>query len=273
MQAAAGKPLIRVRPYEAKDGPSVRAFWSRGFQELTWDLTRTLGPVGGPGGSTRMPRPALALLAAAGGARLALTLARREAPGKAAAALAIGIGGLAALHWVTHNAITQNCAEACSVGDMSDIAAHWQVEGDSAFFVAELISDGTVVGSVAVRRGGLADHDAPPGSPLTEPRSCSVWKVSTAPQARGLGVARLLMAEAENWAAGGPRRARAHRVVLMTASPGAKMFYAKLGYELQEGSALGTQFSVWSKPLPLPLEDTRTASPKLGGPRLSSSSS
>ena len=221
-----------------------------------------------------MPRPALALLAAAGGARLALALARREAPGRAAAAaLTIGLGGLAALHWATHNAITQNCLEACISGDMADIAAHWQVEGDSAFFVAELVSDGSVVGSVAVKRGGLADADAPPGDPLTEPRSCSIWKVSTAPHARGLGVARLLMAEAERWAAGGPRRARAHRMVLMTASPGAKIFYAKLGYELQEGSALGTQFSVWSKPLPQPLEDSRTASPRLGGPRLSSSSS
>jgi hypothetical protein len=36
---------VRVRPYETRDGPAVRAFWRAGFIELAADLTRTLGPV------------------------------------------------------------------------------------------------------------------------------------------------------------------------------------------------------------------------------------
>ena len=215
--------------------------------EMAWDMTRTLGPVGPPQSSSKVLRPALAALAAAGGARLALSLARREAPGRVTvAALGLGLGGIAALHVATRALIAAMCDEACTTGDMSDIATHWQVAGESAFFVAEL--DGTVVGSVAVRRGGLdEDESAPPGSrPLKQPECCSVWKVSTSAAARGAGVARLLMAEAERWAI---EQARAELMVLMTASPGAKLFYAKLGYALQDGSTRGTQFSVWSKPL------------------------
>ena len=215
--------------------------------EMAWDMTRTLGPVGPPQSSSKVLRPALAALAAAGGARLALSLARREAPGRVTvAALGLGLGGIAALHVATRALIAAMCDEACTTGDMSDIATHWQVAGESAFFVAEL--DGTVVGSVAVRRGGLdEDESAPPGSrPLKHPECCSVWKVSTSAAARGAGVARLLMAEAERWAIS---EAHAERMVLMTASPGAKLFYAKLGYALQDGSTRGTQFSVWTKPL------------------------
>ena len=248
MQVAASAPRVRVRAYEPRDGPAVRAFWRAGFMEMAWDMTRTLGPVGPPQSSSKVLRPALAAVAAVGGARLALSLARREAPGRATlAALGLGLGGIAALHVATRALINAMCDEATTTGDMGDISAHWQVAGESAFFVAEL-ADGTVVGSVAVRRGGLQeDESALPGTrPLKEPRSCSVWKVSTSAAARGAGVARLLMAEAERWASA---EARAERMVLMTASPGAKVFYAKLGYALQNGSTRGTQFSVWTKPL------------------------
>lgn len=137
------------------------------------------------------------------------------------------------------------CDDACARGDMADIAAHWQVAGQSAFFVAEL-TDGEVVGCVGVRRGGLNDEATAAGGTLAEPRSVSVWKVSTHERARGLGVARRLMAAAEVWAA---EEARAERVVLMTASSGAKAFYARLGYALVEGSTRGTELSVWIKEL------------------------
>lgn len=53
-----------------------------------------------------------------------------------------------------------------------------------------------------------------------------VWKVSTAKQARGKGVARVLMEAAERWAAD---TAGAKRMVLVTASPGAKLFYRTIG--------------------------------------------
>jgi hypothetical protein len=42
------RALVRVRPYEPRDGPAVRAFWRAGFLEMVWDVTRTLGPLGGP---------------------------------------------------------------------------------------------------------------------------------------------------------------------------------------------------------------------------------
>ena len=51
---------VRVRPYEPRDGPAVRAFWRRGFQEMAWDFTRTLGPVlaGGPHNTYRVRQEA-----------------------------------------------------------------------------------------------------------------------------------------------------------------------------------------------------------------------
>jgi hypothetical protein len=46
--SASASLRVRVRPYEPRDGPAVRAFWRAGFLEMAWDVTRTLGPLGGP---------------------------------------------------------------------------------------------------------------------------------------------------------------------------------------------------------------------------------
>lgn len=70
----------------------------------------------------------------------------------------------------------------------------------------------------------LASHLTVPTALLWQ-----VWKVSTAKQARGKGVAALLMEAAERWAAD---VAGAKRMVLVTASPGAKTFYRKIGCAL-----------------------------------------
>ena len=147
------------------------------------------------------------------------------------------------MHLLTHRVVLAMCTESCNVGDMNDIAAHWQVEGQSAFFVVE--DDlGAVVGSAAVKLGGLPLPTAKPSddSPLVS----TVWKVSTLQSARGGGVARLLMLATEEWA----REAGAAEMHLMTASSGAKRFYERIGYTLSGGSKRGTQFSTWRKVLP-----------------------
>ncbi len=189
------------------------------------------------------------MLAALGGARGALALARREPAATlrtAAAAMAAGVCGLAALHAATHFAIARMCDAACATGDMADVAAHWQLPGVAAFFVAEDVATGAVVGSVAVRRGGLEDAErARSDAPLLQPDACSVWKVSTLASARGTGVARALMRAAEAWACD----AGAKRIVLMTGSSGAKRFYQRAKYTLTDGSLRGTEPSVWSKTL------------------------
>jgi len=243
--AAASAGALFTRPFRPDDAPAVRAFWAAGFMELVDDLTYTLGPVGGPDASAAWPRPALALLAAAGAARAALAAARKEGGARVlafAAAAAAGAGGLAALHFVTRRMVARMCAQECETGDMADIAARWQVPGERAFFVAE-DGAGRVIGSAAVRRGGLREGD---GRGKDEGRVCSVWKVSTLRSARGGGVARLLMQAVEEWAAS----VGAAEVQLMTASSGAKRFYERIGYGLAAGSKQGTQFSVWRKALP-----------------------
>jgi GNAT superfamily N-acetyltransferase len=195
------------------------------------------------------PRPALAALAALGGARAALALARAEprATLTAAAALALsGLAGLAALHALTHLLIGRMCDEECTSGNMADIPSHWQVPGCSAFFVAEDAHSGDVIASVAVRRGGLRDEAGGTGGALSEPEVCSVWKVSTRKDARGCGAARAVMAAAEAWARD---VANAQRMVLVTGSPGAKRFYARTGYALTGGALRGTEASFWCKAL------------------------
>lgn len=109
-------------------------------------------------------------------------------------------------------------------------------------------------------------------------RSPQVWKVSTSRAARGKGVAAKLMEAAERWAAD---TAGAKRMVLVTASPGAKLFYRRIGcvvepdrtsdlesfsasiiqasrfdfmvlfprYKLVGGSMRGTDISFWEKTL------------------------
>ena len=249
MSSLAAKPPVTVRLFRPADAHAVRIFWAAGFLELPLEMTQTLGPVlpSGPGGPVfRAPRPLLFAAASVGAVRCALSLTTGERPGRGALlALLLGAGGLAALQASTALVIRQMVDEECAAGDMADIAASWQCVGRQ-FFVAEV--NGLVVGSVAVRLGGVLDtpspqSDAPAGSEVL----ASVWKVSTNKAHRGLGVAYELMAAAEQWASD----AGASKMVLVTGSRGAKLFYARIGYELTSppGSRRGTEISYWAKPL------------------------
>lgn len=128
---------------------------------------------------------------------------------------------------------------------MSDIPLHWLQPGDACFWVAEDAETGAVLGTAATRRGGPLDQHTPLAE-LKDRATFSVYKVSTAREARGRGVARQLMLAVEAFAAanGGAR------VTLITGAVGAKAFYARCGYQLTAGGARGTSISEWTKELP-----------------------
>lgn len=253
MSPARAKVAFTVRRFETGDAPAVCRIWKAGFLDMVSDLTYHLGAVGSPEWSVTWPRPVLALAVAAGTARGVVALLRRESSPRARNALAVaglGVTGLAALHFVTYRAIRSLCDHDIQAGDMRDIPASWQREGESEFFVAVDQEAGTVLGCVAVKKGGWKEQfhkhsTAAAPTSVEVPTVCSVWKVSTAASARGMGVAKALMAKAEDWA----RSQGGQQMVLVTASPGAKAFYARLGYNLDGGSARGAQFSSWAKTL------------------------
>ena len=249
------KVAFTVRRFEPADGPAVCRIWKAGFLEMVRDLTRNLGAVGSPEHSVSWPRPVLALAAAAGAARTVVALLRRESSPRARniglVVAGVGVTGLAALHFITYKAISSLCDHECEAGDMRDIRASWQQPGVSEFYVA-VDQSGAVLGCVAVRKGHWREEfekhstaAAPPAVKELDAECCSVWKVSTASSARGSGIAKALMARAEDWA----KSQGARRMVLVTASPGAKAFYARQGYALDGGSASGAQFSSWAKEL------------------------
>jgi len=127
---------------------------------------------------------------------------------------------------------------------MSDIPRSWLMPGDACFWVAEEAETGAVLGTVAARRGGPLDQH----TPVAELQACdtfSVFKLSTAREARGRGVARQLMQAVEEFAAA----SGGSRVTLVTGSFGAKLFYARCGYTLTAGGARGTSISEWTKEL------------------------
>jgi GNAT superfamily N-acetyltransferase len=249
---------FQVRRFEPVDAAEVQRIWTNGFLDMANDLTRTLGAVGSPDHSVAFPRPLLAAGAAAGTLRALVALFRSERSTRARVllpglGLAIAsVAGLAFLHVVTKRAIRELCEHEIREGDMADIPSSWQRDGESQFFVA--VEGPKLLGCIAVRRGGwrsqFSKAGSAPASATEEERDasgqeCSVWKVSTATEARGRGVAKSLMLAAEDWA-------RAHggkRMVLCTASPGAKRFYSRLGYTMDGGSMSGAAFSSWVKTL------------------------
>lgn len=243
-------PAITVRRFEAADAPAVCNIWTAGFMDMAWDLTRHLGAVGSPAASVSFPRPALALAAGLGSARLLVGLVRGERRSKASdtalGLVAAGVGGLALLHFITKRLIRGMCEHEIAAGDMQDIPGTWQRAGESEFFVA-VDAAGAVLGCVAVQRGGWQEHYSPDAAPHAESDTSvfSVWKVSTSAAARGRGVAKALMTEAERWA----RAAGGQTMVLVTASPGAKKFYSRIGYTMNGGSERGAEFSSWTKSL------------------------
>lgn len=234
-----------VRPVTPADEPQVQRIWTAGFLDLVADCTATLAPVitGGPGSpSYSAPRPLLAALCAAGCARAAAALVRREpraALARALAAAAVGAAGLALIHLVMWRAVAGFCAESCSGdGTMVDLSTAWLVPGKRTFVVA-VERDGTVLGCCSARVGDVPDGDETPGV-------CSMWRVSTARAARGRGVGRALVEEVERWAR---EEANATKMRLVTGAVAAKRFYAHCGYTMWMGSLRGASLSYWEKQL------------------------
>lgn len=160
-----------------------------------------------------------------------------------AAFMCMGIGILVSLHLFMYWMISRMCIEATTTGDMANIKEHWQIPHYREFFVA-VTPSGEVLGSVAVRKGGLdTDHDKNKNDTLDEPNSCCVYKVTTKSSMRGQGIARALMEFAEGWAI----MEGATEMQLITASVGAKTFYKSIGYTNWYGEPEGPTISKWLK--------------------------
>lgn len=230
---------LNIRVVQEEDNEVVQVFWYSGFMELVWDLTSTLSPIYIGKNAYSFPRPVVAATAAAGGVYAV-------ASDNPVAGVAMIIGGMTFMsffHIRTLIAIDGICRKDIFSGDMTDIRSTWIVDKKSVFYVAEM-GPGRVVGSVAVKCGGVKDYSKKEGEELSEPDSCSIWKLSTDSNVRRGGVAKRLMQQAEIWAR---EEAGAVRMRLVTGSIKAKGFYKRMGYQVYDGSALGARISYWEK--------------------------
>ena len=110
-------------------------------------------------------------------------------------------------------------------------------EQRTAFFVAFREEDSTgegegagavPIGCVAVKFEHTLNRERLAGV-APAPGEASIWRLTTAPEARRLGVGRALMAAAEGFA----RRSGCRHVSLITGNEDSKKFYANIGYELE----------------------------------------
>lgn len=109
---------------------------------------------------------------------------------------------------------------------MSDIEVRWMKPGKSHFYVAE--TEGVVVGCVAVKSVHALAAEKSKKAPEMQGEA-SVWRLTVAPEARKLGVGRLLMQKAESWA----RENGCTHVSLITGNEESQRFYAKIGYVVE----------------------------------------
>jgi GNAT superfamily N-acetyltransferase len=109
--------------------------------------------------------------------------------------------------------------------DMTESALfeRYQKSGFSQFLVAEV--KGVVMGCVAIIKEHTLYKERRPTAIASETEA-SIWRLSVAPHARKLGVGRLLMAAAEEWA----RNNRCSHVTLVTGNKDSVIFYQRLGY-------------------------------------------
>jgi len=99
----------------------------------------------------------------------------------------------------------------------------YQKPGFSQFLVAE--AKGVVMGCVAISKEHTLYKERRPTATASETEA-SIWRLSVAPHARKLGVGRLLMAAAEEWA----RNNRCSHITLVTGNKDSFVFYQRLGY-------------------------------------------
>jgi ribosomal protein S18 acetylase RimI-like enzyme len=229
--AAAVSGGLVLRLYTDTDNAAVTDLWMRGFLEMA-----------GPAHAKIAASPtAFAVFAAAAAAAWAL----RAPPVVPVCALAFGTmlytpAGLAlyrALLWqgirrqahATMRPETFSEKWLCTAPPGAAPGA-WD-ERRTAFFVAVRADDpsGAPVGCVAVKcehtlhRERLAGVEAARGE-------ASIWRLTTAPSARRLGVGRALMEAAEAFA----RRAGCSSMSLITGNDESKAFYARVGYTLEQ---------------------------------------
>jgi ribosomal protein S18 acetylase RimI-like enzyme len=189
-----------------------------------------------------------------GAAALGVWLRGGKAAGAAPALALAAILHSPAFSWLLGQALRQGIKRE-TARDMATpelVAAKWMRPGLSDFLVAERAEDGAVVGCVAVvaqhtffkeaRRapgsavgsapaagGGSGGGGATDPAPDAMPGEASIWRLSVDGSARRLGVGRLLMAEAERWAA---EHGCAH-VSLVTGNADSQAFYRRLGYAVE----------------------------------------
>jgi ribosomal protein S18 acetylase RimI-like enzyme len=112
-----------------------------------------------------------------------------------------------------------------------NLMGHWGDDGDSNNGCKRMLiavnnhSDEAVLGCCGVKRGvseGIDIEDE------TATDVFSIWRLSVSEDARGMGLGRLLMNEAEEWA----KENGGTKMILYTGNPAASAFYQKIGYAL-----------------------------------------
>jgi GNAT superfamily N-acetyltransferase len=110
---------------------------------------------------------------------------------------------------------------------MRDMQA-WSVAGFSHFWVAEY--QGHIVGCVGIKgHHTLFKERRVPNTDKQQQYEASVWRLSVHEKARRLGVGKMLMNAAEQWAIDNGYR----HVSLVTGNPQSQQFYARLSYEVE----------------------------------------
>ena len=100
---------------------------------------------------------------------------------------------------------------------------YWDIASFSHFWVAEL--DGIPVACIACR----LTHTLLDPAPDTPADEASVWRLSVSPNARRHGLGKLLMRQAEEWAAS----YGAKHMSLITGNIESKQFYRRIGYRIE----------------------------------------
>ena len=237
--ASARAPGVHLRLYRASDNAAVTLMWMRGFHEMA--DTAHAKMCGSPAVFT-----VFATLAAS-------AWALRAPVAVPACTLAFGAMlytplGLALYRALLWQGIRRQAHESMRPEVFADkwltlaprgaAPGAWH-EKRTAFFVAFRATSGgedaagegaaaVPIGCVAVKCEHTLNRERAAGV-APAPGEASIWRLTTAPEARRLGVGRALMAAAEAFARSG---GCAH-VSLITGNEDSKRFYEKIGYGLE----------------------------------------
>ena len=244
--AAAGGPNVSLRLYRDSDNAAVTSIWMLGFLEMADGAHAKLR--GSPATFAVFAATAAAAWAVRAPAALPASLL-------AFGALVYTPAGLALYKALLWQGIRRQAHDTMRPETFADkwmttappgaAPAAWDARR-TAFFVAQRADDpaGAPIGCVAVKcehtqhRERLAGVEAAPGE-------ASIWRLTTAPEARRLGVGRALMEAAEGFA----RRSGCAHMSLITGNEDSKRFYERIGYSVeQESRARGVLFGAGGEP-------------------------